>query len=140
MFKEFKSFIMKGNVLELAIAVIMATYFGAIVNSLVNDIIMPIVGKAIGGADFSQFKVIIQDAVDPVMEGDQTVSEGVAEVAIYYGTFVNHIITFLIVAFTIFLIVKAYNKAQAKKEEEPPAPSGPSEIDLLTEIRDSLKK
>lgn len=140
MIKEFKEFIMKGNVLDLAVAVIMATYFGKIINSLVNDVLMPIIGKLIGGVDFSQMKYVIQDATEAVMEGDAVVTDAVAEVAVYYGTFINHIITFIIVAFCIFMIVKAYNKSKKKKEEEPAAPAGPSEIDLLTEIRDSLKK
>lgn len=131
---------MKGNVLDLAVAVIMATYFGHIINSLVNDILMPIIGKMIGGVDFGQLKYVIQDATEAVMEGDAVVSDAVAEVAIYYGSFINHIITFVIVAFCIFMIVKAYNKSQKPKEEEAPAPAGPSEIDLLTEIRDSLRK
>lgn len=140
MIKEFKEFIMKGNVLDLAVAVIMATYFGKIINSLVNDVLMPIIGKLIGGVDFSQMKYVIQDAQEAVMEGDAVVADAVAEVAVYYGTFINHIITFIIVAFCIFMIVKGYNKSKKKKEEEPAAPAGPSEIDLLTEIRDSLKK
>lgn len=140
MIKEFKAFIMKGNVLDLAVAVIMATYFGKIINSLVNDILMPIIGKLIGGVDFSQMKYVIQEGTDAVMEGDAVVTEAIAEVAIFYGTFINHIITFVIVAFAIFMIIKAYNKTQKPKEEEAPAPAGPSEIDLLTEIRDSLKK
>jgi large conductance mechanosensitive channel len=140
MIKEFKAFIMKGNVLDLAVAVIMATYFGKIINSLVNDVIMPIIGQAIGGIDFSQMKYVIQEATDAVMEGDAVVIDAVAEVAVYYGTFINHIITFIIVGFSIFMIIKAYNKTQKPKEEAPAAPAGPSEIDLLTEIRDSLKK
>lgn len=140
MIKEFKEFIMKGNVLDLAVAVIMATYFGKIVNSLVNDIIMPVIGKLIGGVDFSQLKYVIQAGTDAVMEGDAVVTEAIPEVAIYWGTFVNHIVTFLIVAFAIFMIVKAYNKTKKPKVEEAPAPAGPSEIDLLTEIRDALKK
>lgn len=140
MIKEFKAFLMKGNVLDLAVAVIMATYFGHIINSLVNDILMPIIGKMIGGVDFSQLKYVIQTASDAVTEGDAVVTEAVAEVAIYYGTFINHIITFVIVALCIFMIVKAYNKSQKPVEEEAPAPAGPSEIDLLKEIRDSLRK
>lgn len=139
MIKEFKAFIMRGNVLDLAVAVIMATYFGKIINSLVNDVIMPVVGNLVGGLDFSQMKYSIKEAKEAVVEGDVVVSEAITEVAIYYGTFVNHIITFLIVSFSIFVILKMYNKSQKAKEEAPAAPAGPSEIDLLTEIRDSLK-
>ncbi len=140
MIKEFKAFLMKGNVLDLAVAVIMATYFGHIINSLVNDILMPVVGKMIGGVDFAQLKYVIQDASEAVMEGDVVITDAIGEVAIYYGTFINHIITFVIVALCIFMIVRAYNKSQKPKEEEAPAPAGPSEIDLLKEIRDSLKQ
>jgi large conductance mechanosensitive channel len=139
MIKEFKAFIMKGNVLELAVAVIMATYFGAIVKSMVDDVIMPPIGHAISGVDFNELKFVIQEEVAAVGEGDAMV-EGKPEVAIYWGRFLNQIITFLIVAFVIFFIVRAYNKSK-KPEEEAPAPDpGPSEIDLLKEIRDSLKK
>lgn len=134
--KAFKKFINKGNVIELAVGLIMATYFGAIVKSLVNDIIMPPVGKLIGGIDFASFKYVIQPAVE---------AEGTVEIAIRYGVFINTIITFLIVAFAIFLVVRFYNKLKDKFEAEkevasaaPPAPS--KEEVLLTEIRDLLKK
>lgn len=140
MLKEFKAFIMKGNVLDLAVAVIMATYFGRIVNSLVNDVLMPVVGQLIGGIDFSQMKFVIQKGSEAVLEGDAVITEEVAEVAIYYGTFINHVITFVIVGFAIFMLVKAYNRTKKPKEEAPAAPTGPSEIDLLTEIRDALRK
>ena len=134
--KAFKKFISKGNVIELAVGLIMATYFGAIVKSLVNDIIMPPVGKLIGGVDFASFKYVIQPAVE---------AEGTVEIAIRYGMFVNTIITFLIVAFAIFLVVRFYNKIkdkfEAEKEKAPAAPPAPSTAEaLLTEIRDLLKK
>ena len=133
--KEFKKFITKGNVLDMAVGLIMATYFGAIVKSLVNDILMPPIGKMLGGVDFASLKMVIQEA-----EGET------AEVAINYGMFINSIITFIIVAFSIFMVVKAYNNMKdrlEKKEEEeaaaaPPEPS--NEEKLLTEIRDLLKK
>lgn len=137
--KEFKKFIAKGNVVEMAVGLIMATYFGAIVKSLVNDIIMPPVGKILGGVDFSKLKYVIQEAVEAA-EGQ----EAVAEVAITYGVFINTIITFIIVAFAIFMVVKGYNNLKekmAKKEEAAPAaPPAPSKEEvLLTEIRDLLK-
>jgi large conductance mechanosensitive channel len=117
----------------MAVGLIIATYFGAIIKSLVNDIIMPPVGVLLGGNDFSSLKFIIQEA-----EGD------ISEVAIQYGTFVNTIITFLIVAFAIFMVVKGYNKYKervVKKEAEAPAlPAVPSKEELLlSEIRDLLK-
>jgi len=108
--KEFKKFISRGSVIDMAVGLIMATYFGAIVKSLVNDIIMPPVGMLLGGVDFSSLKFIIQEA-----QGEQ------AEVTLQYGLFINTILTFLIVSFAIFMVVKTYNKMQdkmQKKEEE----------------------
>ncbi|XOV68154.1 MAG: large-conductance mechanosensitive channel protein MscL [Fluviicola sp.] len=145
MFKEFKEFLAKGNVLDLAVGLIMATYFGAIVKSLVNDIIMPPIGKLMGGVDFNDMKHIIQEAKPAVMKGDKEISAAVEEISINYGTFINNIITFVIVAFCIFFVVRAYNKMKArmekKKEEAPAAPPAPTkDQELLTEIRDLLKK
>ena len=133
MLKEFKAFISRGNVLDLAVGLIMATYFGAIVKSFVDDILMPPIGMLIGGVDFAELKMKISE---------KTAEDGtITEVFINYGSFINTITTFVIVAFAIFLIVKAYNKMQAKKEEAPAAPPAPSkEEQLLTEIRDLLKK
>jgi large conductance mechanosensitive channel len=138
MLKEFKSFISKGNVVEMAVGLIMALYFGAIVKSLVDHIIMPPIGLLLGNVDFSNLKVVL---VEATMNGDTAVPE----VAISYGVFINTIITFLIVSFCIFLVVKGYNKmkeSMEKKEEEAPAePPAPSKEEvLLTEIRDLLKK
>lgn len=135
MLKEFKSFISKGNVLEMAVGLIMAVYFGAIIKSLVNDIIMPPIGKVLGGIDFSQLKVVIQAA------GVDASGKEVGEVAILYGTFINTIITFIIVAFAIFMVVKGYNNMKKKEEEKPAVPPGPSKEELLLiEIRDLLKQ
>jgi len=138
MLKEFKKFISKGNVVEMAVGLIMAVYFGAIVKSLVDHIIMPPIGLLLGGVDFSGLKLVIQEA-------QMTDGVEVAEVAISYGTFLNTIITFIIVAFAIFMVVKGYNamkaKMEKKEEEAPAAPPKPSkEEELLTEIRDLLKK
>ena len=134
--KEFQKFISKGNVVEIAVGLIMATYFGAIAKSLVNDVIMPPIGLILGGVDFSSMKVVLKEA---------SADGAVAEVAINYGMFINTIITFLIVAFAVFMIVKAYNKMKEKweKKEEaaPAAPPAPTKEEiLLTEIRDLLKK
>ncbi len=135
MIKEFKTFISKGNVLEMAVGLIMAVYFGAIVKSLVNDIIMPPIGKLLGGVDFAQMKIVIQEA------GVDAAGNKIAEVAILYGSFINTIITFIIVSFAIFLVVKGYNHMKKKEEEKPAAPPEPSKEEvLLTEIRDLLKK
>lgn len=137
MFKEFKTFISKGNVMEMAVGLIMALYFGAIVKSLVDHIIMPPIGLLLGNVDFSSLKVVLKEAA---VSGDTVVPE----VAISYGLFINTIITFLIVALAIFLVVKGYNKMKEKlekKEEEKAAPPAPTKEEvLLTEIRDLLKK
>ncbi|MEQ9186214.1 MAG: large-conductance mechanosensitive channel protein MscL [Cryomorphaceae bacterium] len=139
---EFKKFVSKGNVVEMAVGLIMATYFGAIVKSLVNDIIMPPIGKMLGGVDFSSLKYVIQEATAASAEG---AGDAVAEVSINYGTFINTIITFIIVAFAIFMVVKGYNrmkeKFEKKEEAAPAAPPAPTKEEvLLTEIRDLLKK
>ena len=124
MFKEFKEFISKGNVLDLAVGVIVGGAFGKIVTSLVDDIIMPIIGLIIGGIDFSGLSLKI---------GDATVK---------YGMFIQNVVNFLITAFSIFLVVKAVNKMRRikpEKEEAPAEPQKTNEEILLTEIRDLLK-
>lgn len=136
MWKEFKAFIMKGNVLELAVAVIIAGAFGAIVTSFTNDVIMPPIGLALGGVDFSELAITLQEAVT---DAEGTVTTEAVELR--YGAFIQKVIDFLIIAFIIFMIVRTYNQLTAKEEEAaPPPPPGPSEIDLLKEIRDLLKK
>lgn len=122
MLNEFKAFIAKGNVLDLAVAVIIGGAFGAIVKSLVNDIIMPIIGIVMGGVDFTMLAV------------------QVGEASITYGNFIQALIDFLIIAFVIFMIVRTANNAKKQEEAAPPAPPEPSvEEKLLTEIRDLLK-
>ncbi|MEM6632494.1 MAG: large-conductance mechanosensitive channel protein MscL [Bacteroidota bacterium] len=136
MIKEFRDFIMRGNVLELAVAVIIGGAFGKIVTSLVNDIIMPPIGVAMGGVDFSDLAYTIQEAV--MNDAGEVVTPAVS---LNWGSFVQTIIDFLIIAFVIFMIVRSYNKLTEKaKEEEAAAPPSPSaEETLLTEIRDILK-
>lgn len=136
MLQEFKAFIMKGNVLELAVAVIIAGAFGAIVTSFTNDVLMPPIGQAMGGVDFSELAYPLSE---PVLGPDgEVVSEGAA---IRYGLFIQKVIDFLIIAFILFMIIRTYNKVTEKPEEEAPAPDpGPSETDLLKEIRDLLAK
>jgi len=133
MLKEFKNFIMTGNVIEFAVAVIMAGAIGLVINGFVADIIMPVVGHFAGGIDFKEMKIVL-DAAIPASEG----VEAKAENAIMYGKWINAIINLLIVGFVMFILVKAYNKT--KKPVEEPAPAGPSDNDLLTEIRDLLQK
>jgi large conductance mechanosensitive channel len=123
MIKEFKEFISRGNVLDLAVGVIIGGAFNKIVSSLVDNILMPLIGLIIGGVDFSSLSFKIKDAT------------------IAYGLFIQNIVDFLIVAFTIFMVVKAVNKLMRKKEKKEEAPKGPSEeVLLLTEIKNELVK
>jgi len=135
---EFKEFAMKGNVVDMAVGVIIGAAFGKIVTSLVNDIIMPAIGVLTGGINFSDYKWVIQQGVK---EGEEIVTP---EVAITWGAFVQTIFDFLIVAFCIFVAIKFINKLkrQSKPEPEvPAAPAGPTEeVKLLSEIRDLLSK
>lgn len=120
--KEFRDFAMKGNVLDLAVAVVIGGAFGKIVSSLVDDVIMPIVGILIGGVDFTSLSLTVGEA------------------SIMYGNFIQQIINFLIIAFSIFMMVKAINNLKKKPEPAPAAPPAPSKEELLlTEIRDLLK-
>ena len=133
MWKEFKDFIMTGNVIDFAVAVILAGAVGSVVNGFVNDIVMPLVGQVVGGYDFADLKIILSPAE---IGSDGTVLK--AENAIRYGAWINTLINLLTVGFVLFMIVKSYNKVRPAKEEAPPA--GPSQEELLTEIRDLLKK
>ncbi len=136
MLKEFKEFALKGNVLDMAVAFVIGAAFSKVVTSVVNDIIMPVVGLFTGGMDFSDKKVILSKEV--VDSAGKVVKP---ENAITYGVLIQTIITFIIVAFVLFLIVKSFNKLKKKKEEAPAAPPEPSaEEKLLMEIRDLLKK
>ncbi len=130
--KEFKEFAMKGNVMDMAVGVIIGGAFGKIVTSLVDDVLMPIIGMISGGIDLSglEYKVML-----PAVDG----GEPVAGAVLKYGAFIQNIIDFLIIAFCIFLMIKAMNKIMPKKEE-PAAPAGPTQEELLTDIRDLLKK
>lgn len=138
MLKEFKEFIMRGNVLDLAVGVIIAGAFGVIVSSFTNDIIMPPIGLLMGGVNFSDLEMVLQPEVT-----DAAGAVTQAKVAIRYGSFLQSIIDFLIIAFVIFMLLKGYNSMQAKKEEAPAAPApppGPTAEELLAEIRDLLRK
>jgi len=135
MLKEFKEFITGGNVIEFAVAVIMAGAIGLVVKGFVNYIVMPFVGHFTGGMDFKDMKIVLDDAV--VDAAGKVVSP---ENAIMYGSWINTLINLIIVGFVMFLIVKAYNKTKKPVEEAAPAPSGPSQEELLIEIRDLLAK
>ena len=136
MFDEFKKFAMRGNVLDLAVGVIIGASLTGIVNSLVNDILMPPIGLALGGVDFANFFIVIK--------GDRVVdtlaaAQAAKDVTINYGLFINAIINFLIIAFFLFLLMRQLNKLVAPKPETNAAPAPTEEILLLREIRDSLK-
>ena len=134
-FEEFKKFAMRGNVIDLAVGVVIGGAFGKITTSLVNDIIMPVVSMLTGGVNFSDWKIILKQAV---VENGEEIS---AAVSINYGTFISVIIDFIILAFAVFCMVKAINSLHRKKEAAPPAPPAPSaEEKLLTEIRDLLRE
>ena len=130
MMSEFKDFAMRGNVVDMAVGIIIGAAFGKIVSSFVSDVVMPPLGVLIGGVDFTNLAITIQAA-----------SEGVEEVTIKYGQFIQTVFDFVIVAFAIFIAIKAMNSLKKKEEEAPAAPPEPSaEEKLLTEIRDLLKK
>lgn len=135
MLKEFRDFIMTGNVVDLAVAVILAGAVGLVVTGFTNDMIMPIVGHFTGGMDFADMKFVLSQAE---VDADGTVLE--PENAIMYGRWINSIINLVIVGFVLFVIVKAYGKVRKKKEEAPAPDPGPSEVDILLEIRDELRK
>ncbi|WP_313112671.1 large conductance mechanosensitive channel protein MscL [Aequorivita sediminis] len=135
MLKEFRDFIMTGNVVDLAVAVILAGAVGLVVTGFTNDMIMPIVGHFAGGMDFADLKYVL----DPAVIGpDGEIVE--PENAVMWGKWVNSIINLIIVGFVLFMIVKAYANVRKKKEEAPAPDPGPSEKDILLEIRDELRK
>ena len=130
LFDEFKAFVMRGNVVDMAVGVIIGGAFGKIVTSLVNDIFMPIIGMILGNVNFSSLEIKLEEPV-----------EGAEQAAIRYGMFIQEIVNFLIIALCIFMVIKVINKMQKKKEEAPaPAPEPTKEEVLLTEIRDALNK
>ncbi len=127
---EFKAFAMKGNMVDMAIGIIIGAAFGKIVSSIVNDILMPPIGLLLGGVNFTDLKVVMRAAV-----------EGKPAVTWNYGSFIQALIDFLIIAFSVFLLIKAINMAKKKEEPAPAAPPAPTKDQiLLTEIRDLLKK
>ncbi|MBR0739338.1 large conductance mechanosensitive channel protein MscL [Bradyrhizobium liaoningense] len=137
MLKEFREFAMKGNVVDLAVGVIIGAAFGAIVTSLVGDIIMPIIGAATGGLDFSNYFAPLSKAVTATNLADAKKQGAV----LAYGSFLTLTINFIIIAFVLFLVIRAMNTLKRKEETKPAEPTKPSdEVVLLTEIRDLLKK
>ncbi len=140
MIKEFKEFAIKGNMLDMAIGFVMGAAFGTVIKSLVDDIVMPIVSSIFGTPDFSNLFVILREPAESAginMESIAAVREA-GGVALGYGLFINALIAFIIIAFALYMIVKGVNNMKKKQEEE--AAAGPSQEDLLGEIRDLLKK
>ena len=142
MFKEFKAFIARGNVLDLAVAVIIGAAFGKIVTSLTDDVLMPVIGKIFGGLDFSSYFVVL-GKVPEVLAGstDYAALKKAGVPVLGYGAFITQFVNFLILAFIIFLLVKAANRLIARPEEAPAEPEAePADVALLREIRDELQK
>ena len=139
MLKEFRDFAIKGNVIDLAIGVIIGAAFGAIVSSLVDDVFMPVIGLILNGIDFTNLFVVLSNPNNVAVPSLAAAKEaGVATLNI--GLFINAIVKFVIIAFVLFLVVKGINSMKRKQEAAPPAPAAPTqEVVLLTEIRDSLR-
>jgi large conductance mechanosensitive channel len=140
MFKEFREFAIKGNALDMAVGIIIGAAFATIVNSLVNDVIMPPIGLLLGGVDFSEFFIVLRDGAMAGPYATLAAAKEAGAVTLNYGVFINAVISFLIVAFAVFLVVRSFNKLKRKDEEAPAAPHKPSaEAQLLAEIRDLLR-
>lgn len=143
MLKEFKEFAAKGNMLDMAVGIVIGAAFGTIITSLVNDVIMPPIGLAMGGIDFSQMHAVLQEGSPAGPYATVAAAAEAGAVTLNWGAFINSLLSFLIVAFTLFMVVKGYNRMQEEmsqaEEEAPEEPSGPSTEDLLAEIRDLLK-
>jgi len=136
MMKEFKEFAVRGNVIDMAVGIIIGAAFGKIVTSLVNDLLMPVIGKLLGNVDFAQFFVVLGDGEFKTIEA----AKGAGVPTINYGLFINIVIDFIFVAFAVFMLVKGINALKRRQAEAPAAPPAPSAQEvLLTEIRDLLK-
>ena len=141
MLKEFKEFAVKGNMIDMAVGIIIGGAFGTIVKSLVADVIMPLVSGILTTPDFSNLFIVVKGVAGETFTSVETAREAGASV-LAYGTFINEVIAFLIVAVAVFMLVKGINKLKRETEPETKSekPKGPTEVELLTEIRDSLKK
>jgi large conductance mechanosensitive channel len=141
MLKEFKSFAMRGNVVDMAVGIIIGAAFGAIVASFVGDVLMPGIGLLLGGADFSNSFVLLKEGTTPAPYASLAAAKDAGAVAIAYGVFLNTIVNFLIVAFVLFVVIKAMNSMKRQEAVAPPAPPAPTKDQLLlTEIRDLLAR
>lgn len=140
MLKEFKEFAIKCNVLDMAVGIIIGAAFGTVVQSVVNDILMPPIGLLLGGMDFTDLFVTLQQGAVPGPYATLAAAQEAGAVTINYGLFVNSVVSFLIVAWAVFMVVRSFNRMEKKEEAAPAAPPAPSaEETLLTEIRDLLK-
>lgn len=140
MLQEFKKFAIKGNMLDMAVGIVIGAAFGTIVQSLVNDLLMPPIGMLLGGSDFSDLFVTLQPGTTPGPYATLAAAQEAGAVTLNYGVFVNAVVSFLIVAWAVFMVVRSFNRLTAKKEKEPDATPAPSREEvLLTEIRDLLK-
>lgn len=139
--KEFKEFAMRGNVIDMAVGIVIGAAFGKIVSSFVADVIMPPIGLLTGGVDFSDKSIVLKNAVEAVPATETTAAVAAAPaVVLNYGTFINTVVDFVIVAFAIFVVIKLMNAAKRKEEAKPAAPPAPPKQEvLLEEIRDLLK-
>jgi large conductance mechanosensitive channel len=141
MLEEFKKFAMRGNVVDLAVGIVIGAAFGAIVSGFVDQLLMPAIGLVTGGADFSDLFILLREGTPPGPYQSLEAAKAAGAVVIGYGVFINAVVNFLIVAFALFLLVKAMNKLRAKEEEAPAAPPAPTKEELLlTEIRDLLAR
>lgn len=140
MLKEFKEFAAKGNMLDMAVGIVIGAAFATIITSLVNDIVMPPIGMALGGVDFAEFYAILQQGDPAGPYATLAAAKEAGAVTMNWGIFINSLISFLIVAFALFMVIKGFNRMKAEEEAAPEAPPEPSaEETLLTEIRDLLK-
>jgi len=141
MLKEFREFAMRGNVVDMAVGVIIGAAFGTIVSSFVGDVLMPAIGLLLGGVDFSNFFLVLKEGTTAGPYPSLAAVKDAGGVAIAYGVLINTIVNFLIVAFALFMVIKAVNATKRQQEQAPPAPPAPTkEQALLTEIRDLLAR
>ena len=138
MLKEFKQFAMRGNVVDMAVGIIIGAAFGGIVNSFVNDVLMPVIGLALGGTDFSNMFVVLREGTSPGPYPSLKVAKDAGAVLFAYGMLINTIINFVIIAFALFMVIKAMNAAKREQAAAPPPPPPSNEERLLTDIRDIL--
>ncbi len=140
MFKEFREFAMRGNVVDMAVGIIIGAAFGTIVKSLVDDVIMPPIGLLLGNVDFSDLFIVLKDGAQAGPYAALAAAKEAGAVTLNYGVFINAVISFVIVAFAVFMLIRAMNNLKRKEEEQPAAPPEPSAQEkLLSEIRDILK-